>query len=122
MIKPIELRKVIAAALKTVHPRVYYERAPDKAQYPYLVWELPDSINDGYRERWRLEIDGWDAPANGDTVALETLMDKVNSAIDEMVELKNLVVVVRLQNRLSLQDDDPSIRRRKYVYAVRTFG
>jgi hypothetical protein len=120
MIKVIELRKAINTALKTVHPRVYFQAAPDDAIFPYLVYDLPNSVDDGYLEQFVLDVDGWDTTT--DTTVLETLMDNMNKSLDGMTStVDGLIMSFYLDNRLSLLDDDPRIRRRKYTYQVRTY-
>jgi hypothetical protein len=122
MIKIVELRKIIKASLKTAHSRVFHEHAPDNSLYPYLVYDLPNSNDDGSLEQFVLDIDGWDYPANGDTTALETLMDNVDKQLHRKTVVINgtLSMTFYRENRLSLKDDDPRIKRRKYVYQVRT--
>jgi hypothetical protein len=134
MIKIIELRKIIKASLKTVHPnvlvdgesksRVHYENAPDKGIYPYLVYDLPNSNDDGSMEQFILDVDGWDNPAKGDTTALETLMDNVDKQLHRKTVVINgtLSMTFYRENRIPLKDDDPRIKRRKYVYQVRTYN
>lgn len=123
MMKVIELREAITAALKSVHPRVYYEVAHDKEQFPFLVVNLPDAIDDGTLEQFVLDVDGWDAPSNGDTTALEMMMDAVDKILHRMIVTVDdeLAMMFYRDNRLVLTDDDPRIRRRKYIYQVRTF-
>lgn len=120
MIKVIELRKAINTALKTVHPRIYYQDAPDDAVFPYLVYDLPNSVDDGYLEQFVLDVDGWDNST--DTTNLETIMDNVNKSLDGMTRTADsLSMSFYLDNRLTLLDDDSRIRRRKYTYQVRTY-
>jgi hypothetical protein len=132
MIKIIEIRKLIKNTLKTIHPnvvidgkskpRVHYEVAPDDAVYPYLVYDLPNSNDDGSLEQFVLDVDGWDYPANGDTTVLETLMDDVDKQLHRKTTVinKELSMTFYRENRLPLKDDDSRIRRRKYVYQIRT--
>ncbi|MFS0864125.1 hypothetical protein [Fredinandcohnia sp. 179-A 10B2 NHS] len=122
MIKVIEIRKVIKGILKSQHSQVYYEHASDKAVYPYLVFDLPDSIDDGSMEQFVLDVDGWDSPINGDTTTLETLMDIVDKSLHRKTVVINneLSMTFYRENRLPLKDDDKRIRRRKYIYQVRT--
>lgn len=133
MNKLIELRKMITAVLKAAHPdvvvdgasksRVHFQVAPDDAEFPYVVYDLPNSIDDGTMENFRLEVDGWDAPADGDTTALETLMDNIDQELHRAVKtMPGLSAVFYRDNRLALLDDDKRIRRRKYIYQARTFG
>lgn len=121
MSKVLKLRAALQTVLKDVHARVWYESAPDGAAYPYLVYHL-EGINDPTLERYILDVDGWDAPANGSTVALETLMGDVDDALHKrVVNVDGLSFVIYLDRRLSPTDDDPRIRRRRYTYEIRTF-
>lgn len=123
MNKPVELRKMIQTVLKSKAPRVYFQDAPEDAVFPYVVYDLPNSIDDGTMENFRLEVDGWDAPANGDTTNLETLMDSIDKALHrEVKRVSGFAAVFYRDNRMALLDDDKRIRRRKYIYQVRTFG
>lgn len=129
MNKIIEMRKSIQSFLKSKHPRVFFEAAPDTAVYPYLVYDLPNSFNaDESTETFVLEIDGWDYPSDGDTTALETLMDLIDKGNEDdglhrkVILIPGMSMVFYRENRLSLKDDDIRIRRRKYVYQIKTFA
>ena len=121
MNKFIEIRKSIQEILKTIHARVFFHVAPDTAVYPYVVFDLPNSIDSGTLENFVMDIDVWDD--NLDTTDLETLI----SAIDVELHKKSVVIddkvgfTIYRENRMTLTDEDPSIRRRKYIYQVRTY-
>ncbi|MGJ9381531.1 tail completion protein gp17 [Salipaludibacillus sp. CF4.18] len=123
MIKVIELRKIIKTALKSIHPHVHYQSAPDGSDFPYLVYDLPNSIDDGSLEQFVLDVDAWDVPANGDTTTVETLIDSADKALHRKTITVNneLAVTFYRENRLPLTDDDPKIKRIKYTYEARTF-
>jgi len=122
MIKVIEIRKIINIALKNIHPRVYYRTAPDTAVFPYLVYDLPNSTDDGTLEQFILDVDAWES-TNGDTTGLETLIDSADKSLHRKTITvdDNLAVTFYRETRLTLTDDDPNIKRRKYTYEVRTF-
>lgn len=125
MVKVIELKEAILSHLKSKHPRVYHQSAPKNAGFPYLVYNLPNSTDDGVMERFVLEIDGWDK--SKDTTAIETLMDSVDKEIHRktvIISDANTAISATFyrENRIPLRDDDPQICRRKYVYQVRTHG
>lgn len=116
----VELRKAIVSTLKSINPRVYFQRAPDTAVFPYLVYDLPNSFNDD-PQIFTLDIDGWDN--SKDTTAIETLMQSV----DDLLNKKTIYTAGKVSatfyrdSKLGLIDDDPRINRRKYSYQIRVF-
>lgn len=123
MSKILELRAALQTALKRAHDRVYYEKAPDRATYPYLVYNLSNSYDDGIVEQFYLDVDGWDAPEDGSTVALEKMMGKVDHELHRLYGiLATIGIAIYRDRRLTVDEDDERIRRRKYVYLVRTIG
>ena len=118
------LRELLYPQLKAIHPRVYFQDAPENAQFPYLVYDFTQITNDGEEfETVALDIDGWDMPADGDTTALETLMQTVNDALNKKtLTAENLAVTFYLDRKIPLRDDNPAIKRRKYIYEARLFG
>lgn len=118
----IELRRALHPHLRSIHPGVYFQRAPDTAKFPYLVYRFemfPDGEGYGLIT---LDIDGWDRPETGDTTELENLMTAVDAGIDKTtLTTDSLVVSFYLESKLPLVDDDPKIHRRRYVYMGRMF-
>jgi hypothetical protein len=120
------LRKILQAYLETKHARVFFKRAPEGAQFPYLVMDFQPSFTpDEAREQLLIDIDGWDKPADGDSTALETLMETVNgdgdlespSGLDrQAMSDEDIVALFRLEGRDPVDDEDPAILRRKYTY------
>lgn len=118
------LRKLLHPYLKSIHPRVYFQDAPDDAQFPYLTYDFTQITNDGEEfETVALDIDGWDMPAGGDTTALENLMESVNDALNKKtLTAEGLAITFYLDRKIPLRDDNPAIKRRKYIYEARLFG
>ena len=119
-----KLREVVHSFLKLIHPRIYFQVAPDDAQFPYIVYDFTQIVNDGQEfETIVIDIDGWDIPNNGDTTLLETLMETLNDTVNKRtLTAENLAVTFYLDRKLSLTDNDPQIKRRKYIYQARLFG
>lgn len=117
----LELRKALNAQLKIVHPRVYFQQAPASSVFPYLVYDLPSLNDDGESlELVVVDVDGWSI--NPDTTEIETLMAAVNTALNKQVlSTDSMTVMLYLEQKLALIDDDPTIKRRKYVYQARMF-
>jgi hypothetical protein len=117
----VELRTALQTYLKTLHDRVYFQVAPDNATMPYVVFDLPNSIDSGALENFVLDIDFWDDST--DTTILETLASVVDVAMHKHTILVNNVLGTAFyrDSRITLVDEDPRIRRRKYTYQARTY-
>ena len=116
----IELRKALNAQLKTVHPRVYFQVAPELAVFPYLTFEFTTTDDGEGSELAVIDIDGWSV--GSDTTVLETLITAVNTALNKKTLTSgNMTATLFLDNKIPLTDDDPLIRRRKYIYQARLF-
>lgn len=116
------LRKLLYPQLRGIHPRVYFQVAPDNAQFPYLVYDFTQITNDGEEfETVAVDVDGWDM--TDDTTTLETLMQSVNDALNKKtLTAEGLAVTFYLDRKIPLVDDNPGIKRRKYIYEARLFG
>jgi hypothetical protein len=116
------LRELLYPRLKDIHPRVYFQVAPESAEFPYLVYDFTQIVNDGEEfETVAVDIDGWDM--TDDTTALETLMQTVNDALNKKtLTAEGLAVTFYLDRKIPLRDDNKNIRRRKYIYEARLFG
>lgn len=121
MIKIVEMRTALQTLLKAIHSRVFFHRAPDDAVMPYVVFDFPNSVDSGALENFVLDIDVWDDET--DTTVLETLIDSIDIVLHKktiFIEDKMSITLYR-ENRLNPTDDDPRIRRRKYIYQARTY-
>jgi len=116
-----ELRQQIQTLLKTIDDNIFFMVAKDNATFPYVVFDLPNSIDSGHLENFVLDIDVWDD--NTDTTELEALCDSIDSAIHKhtIVVDDTFGVVFYRDSRLTLTDEDPRIRRRKYTYQARVY-
>jgi hypothetical protein len=112
----LELSQQIRIFLKTLHPRIYWEIAPENAVYPYLVYDFQLYPDGEGGELVTLSVDGWDKTLVGDTTPLETLMAKVKVLDTEVITTDNLSVVFFNENMLSIADDDKTLRHRSYNY------
>lgn len=119
----IELRIALHAHLKTLHDRVYFQRAHDGTPFPYLVYNIPSLHDDGEGHQLiTLDVDGWDSPEDGGTTPIETLMATVNTGMNKKtIVTESFAVTFYLESKLPLEDDDPRIKRRKYIYQGRFF-
>lgn len=118
----IELRKIIQRQLKGIHPRVYFQMAPETATFPYLVYDIVNINDDGEGHQLvTFDVDGWND--ENDTTALENLMESVNAGMNKKVAVEgNTTVVFYLESKIPIFDDETALKRRKYTYQGRLFG
>lgn len=120
---PFEIRKAVVTAIRAVHPRVYFQRAPEGAEYPYVAYSLTDSYDDGSLDRWMVDVDVWDRSNDGDSLRIELLADAVDKALNGLmvVPAPDLSFRFLRENRLTPETDDPRLLRRWYTYQVRVY-
>lgn len=116
----IDIRNVIVSKLKSIHPRVYFLKASSTATFPYLVYDVNiTSLEDGL-QLVTLDVDGWDNAS--DTTALEQLMTNVNETLNnQTVIAEKLAITFYVSRKTPLEDDDPTLNHRQYVYEARLY-
>ncbi|WHY75707.1 hypothetical protein QNH20_16435 [Neobacillus sp. WH10] len=116
----IEIRKVIQAHLKSIHPRVFFMKATETVQYPYIVYEINITYIEDDQQMITLDVDGWDN--NGDTAPLELLMDSISKTLNKKIIINDyLAMFINLDRKFPLADPDPQINRRKYIFTGRLY-
>lgn len=115
-----ELLKAIKSKLKTIHPRIYFQGADPEAGYPYLVYDCQVHDDGEGTQFVNLDIDGWDKSQY--TSVLNSLMENVNNGINkQVISTDKISVVFYLEDKLSIKDDLPKFKRRKYIYVGKLF-
>ena len=118
------IRKAITSQISKVTNSVFYEHANGNANYPHVVFIINDSFDDGTLEQVDMEVDFWDIPMNGSTVALDQLVDEVDSKLHRFTYREDGVFFrVLRENRRTIRDtSDEKIRRRQMIYQIRMMG
>ena len=126
----LELKKAIETFIKTKATRVYQRKAPAKASFPYVVWNLPSS-DSGYSEREDiiLEVDIWDN--SNLTIVIDTLTGNIDGDGDiknpSGLHRKNifsdgvLSAKIYRTNRYEIEDEDKTLERRQLRYKIQTY-
>ena len=118
----INLRKQLNSVIKSIHPRAYFQTASDTATFPYVVYNLPSSFTNEEQEIFNLDIDIWDMPADGNTSGIETLASSFWKALHKYRYIdENIQFSIYRENRFTVEDEDPRIKRRRLVFQVRYY-
>lgn len=114
-----EILQVIFRMLKNYSDAVYYEDAPNKAEYPYLVYNLEDGYR-SYREEYILTLDFWDR--NQSSSNIENLVDAYDKHLENKLIVTELfsIRLNRLQ-RLKIEDEDKGLKRRQLKFEVQIY-
>lgn len=116
----IELRTQLNTLLRTLHAKVYFQHAPDTAEFPFVTYDLPTSNPNEEQEIFILDVDVWDDAAN--TTALETLASSIWNTLRKYRYIDaDIQFTIHRDTRLAIIDDDPRIKRRRLVFQVRYF-
>ena len=116
----IELRTKLTQAMKTIHPKVYFQRASEDNAFPYLTYTfLPSYMVDEGTEIIPMDVDVWDNQT--DTTELETIAQSIWNIFNGYDYVDDTIYFrVLRENRFpELEDDEPSIRRRKLTFQIR---
>lgn len=112
------LRTELNKILESIHPRVYFMEAPDKVEFPYLVYDLPQSYFNDDLEVFNLDVDVWDD--KDDTTEIETLSQAIWNMFNKYYHIdENMQFSIYRANRMTIEDDDPRIRRRTLMFNIR---
>lgn len=121
----INLYQFVIDDITSVTSRVYPERADSDALFPYVVIKFP-TINelDHNQDQVILEIDVWHKIGDGNDILIE--IENLTDAIDKLFKGRrnldeNYLLMFQRLNRLSIPDEDSSIKRRQLRYAIKTY-
>ena len=116
----INLRIALDKLLEEFHERVFFQSASKGTQFPYIVYTLPNSFTVEEQEIFVLDVDVWDNKE--DTMELETLSSDIWKGLNRYHHYdKNIQFSVYRTNRLPLDDDDPTIKRRKLIFELKYY-
>lgn len=122
----VKLLKAINSYLLTRCSRVYNEKAPQDAEFPYITYVISSSFDLNPGENCNLLIDIWDDKK--ETIGIETLVDRIdgNGNILNPTGLNrkiifgedNIIANAYRENRLNVLDPNEKLRRRQLRYRL----
>lgn len=117
MSKTIALRTELSKMLKTAAQNVYFEKAPELFEYPYVTYEMDEMSHDYGRTLYQLEINVVD---KGDsTSAVETTADNIQTLLHKCYYLGGGIQFACYKNqRQIIREDDPKIHRRRLLFEL----
>ena len=117
MSRTIALRTELSKMLKTMAQNVYFEKAPELFEYPYVTYEMDEMSHDYGRTLYQLEINVVD---KGDsTSAVETTADDIQALLHKCYYLGGGIQFVCYQNqRQIIREEDPKIHRRRLLFEL----
>ncbi|CAK7001957.1 hypothetical protein [Tissierella sp.] len=125
-----KLRTQLNKILKSIHPnaivqgksksRVHFQFPTDETPFPYIVYDLPQSYFEDDLEVFNLDVDIWDNKT--DTTEIETLSQAIWNELNRYHFINNdMQFTIYRQSRLTIEDDDPRIRRRTLIFQLRYY-
>lgn len=118
----IPLLQVIETKLIEVHPRVYFEMAPQGATLPYIVYETVSSDEpEESPESIMLEVEVWSS--SSDVVTLEQLAQAVNDKFHRVRYVDaNLSAYFHRTDRGPAPNSDPQVRGRQLEFECKVYS
>lgn len=116
-----EIITTINQKIKSIHPNSYFEKAPQKKQFPYIVFTIAGSnVVDRLIENFVLSLNFWDNET--DTEELDDLVGKVNEELDyTLLGGDNWKAILTKTSQQNIPDPNPQIRRREVLYRLRVY-
>lgn len=116
----IKLRGQLKILIEDIHPSVYYQNATKDTQFPYVVYDLPNSFTNQDQDIFNLDIDIWDNEE--DTTNMEKLATIIWRELHRYRYIdEDIQFTIYRMNRLNIVDDDKRIKRRKLIFQVRYY-
>ena len=116
----IKLRGQLKILIEDIHPSVYYQNATKNTQFPYVVYDLPNSFTNQDQDIFNLDIDIWDNQE--DTTNMEKLATIIWRELHRYRYIdEDIQFTIYRMNRLNIVDDDKRIKRRKLIFQVRYY-
>lgn len=101
-----DINDIIGERLSSIHPRVHRTKAPQRKEFPYIVYRIESVIDSYPSEELYLNVDLYESPA-ASVRNVETLADEVQDLLNHVVIIeKNTNLQIDLEQRQSVDSQD----------------
>lgn len=115
------LRRLVTELLERTQGKVYYDHAPDDANFPYKVYGFESiDLNDLSRDDLMLTIDIWDR--NASTKLVESIADQLEEALNNLTlpEYGVYPTFFRI-SRKPVADEDKQLQHRQLKFTIQNY-
>lgn len=117
MSRTLALRQELTALLSEIDEKVYFEKAPQKRPYPYIVFSLSEVLYGAGKTTYQLEINVIDR--NEDSSIVELMADQVQEVLEQRYEMtKEIQFAVYRGLRQTVLEEEKEIVRRRMLFEV----
>lgn len=115
-----DFKTVLYDKLKTVADRVYDEEAPTGTTYPYVVYNLPGSIDSYDQDMIAVDIDIWGYGT--DNTVIDQLVADIRVALNNYtITNANVGTTFYYVTALQIKDPVENVRRRRMRFNASTY-
>lgn len=114
-----ELKKQIAAQLKSICKNTFFERA-EKKEHPYLVFELNELQCESGRVQYKFEVN---CIGKGESYEVDTIADRTQDLFDDFSYQNDKISFYTYRGqRQTVYEEDKNIRRRKLTFELNFYS
>lgn len=112
-----QLKQQITNLLKDVCPRVYFSEAPDTAQFPYIVYDLSQGVENAGQIICTLDVDIWDKNTSSANV---DALSRAIRRLDKTVYIDDDIQFSLFFDRiLNTKSEDKTLKRNTAIHNIR---
>jgi len=116
------IEEIYSRLASSTTANVYLEQAPSNASFPYITYNINNSVDQEVRRDFILEINAWDSCEDNNTVELEDITNDLDDGLNEWKYVDDSMhISVYRESRGMIPDPDESIRRRRLTYTCKTW-
>jgi hypothetical protein len=125
------MRKLIGDFLSTKADNVYHLDSITKKPFPYVVFDFPQSIDDGESSKAViLDVDIWDMPSDNSTTTVEGIAEAIKgdgvltnpTGLDQaLLADATTTLWATLDTEFYMPEDDKRIKRKRITFTIKAY-